>query len=75
MRVRAKEQNDARSLGVSDMLAIDDDKAIETFRLVDAIAETVDGEVAAKLIAKESRAALFATPLSCRRARRPKIRQ
>jgi NADPH:quinone reductase-like Zn-dependent oxidoreductase len=50
--VRAKELNDARSLGVSDVLAIDDDQAIEGFRLVDAIADTVGGEVAAKLIAK-----------------------
>ena|ERR1022692_2673226 len=37
------------SLGV---LAIDDDEAIGTFRSVDAIADTVGGEVAAKLIAK-----------------------
>jgi NADPH:quinone reductase-like Zn-dependent oxidoreductase len=50
--VRAKELNDARSLGVSDVLAIDDDKEIEKFRLVDAIADTVGGEVAAKLISK-----------------------
>ncbi len=50
--VRGKELNDARSLGVSDALAIDDDKAIEKFRLVDAIVDTVGGEVAAKLITK-----------------------
>jgi NADPH:quinone reductase-like Zn-dependent oxidoreductase len=50
--VRAKELDEARSLGVSDVLAIDDDKAIEKFHLVDAIADTVGGEVAAKLIAK-----------------------
>src|ERR1700728_1398942 len=50
--VRGKEQDDARSLGVSGVLAIDDDEAIETFRFVDAIADTVGGEVAAKLIAK-----------------------
>jgi NADPH:quinone reductase-like Zn-dependent oxidoreductase len=50
--VRGKELDEARSLGVSDVLAIDDDKAIEKFRLVDAIADTVGGEVAAKLIAK-----------------------
>jgi NADPH:quinone reductase-like Zn-dependent oxidoreductase len=50
--VRAKQLDDARSLGVSDALAIDDDKAIEEFRVVDAIADTVGGEVAAKLIAK-----------------------
>jgi len=50
--VRGNELDDARSLGVSDVLAIDDDQAIENFRLVDAIADTVGGEVAAKLIAK-----------------------
>jgi NADPH:quinone reductase-like Zn-dependent oxidoreductase len=50
--VRGKDLNDARSLGVSGVLAIDDDEAIGTFRLVDAIADTVGGEVAAKLIAK-----------------------
>src|ERR1700676_2825746 len=50
--VRGKELDDARSLGVSDVLSIDDDKAIEKFRLVDAIADTVGGDVAAKLIAK-----------------------
>jgi NADPH:quinone reductase-like Zn-dependent oxidoreductase len=50
--VRAKELDDARSLSVSDVLAIDDDEAIGNFRLVDAIADTVGGEVAAKLIAK-----------------------
>src|SRR5580698_7245505 len=50
--VRAKEFDAARSLGVSGVLAIDDDEAIEKFRLVDAIADTVGGETAAKLIAK-----------------------
>ena len=30
--VRGKELDDARSLGVSDVLAIDDDKATENFR-------------------------------------------
>jgi NADPH:quinone reductase-like Zn-dependent oxidoreductase len=50
--VRGKELDDARALGVSDVLAIDDDRAIEKFRLADAITDTVGGEVAAKLIAK-----------------------
>ena len=50
--VRGKELDDARSLGVSDLLAIDDDDAIGKFRLVDAIADTVGGKVAAKLITK-----------------------
>jgi NADPH:quinone reductase-like Zn-dependent oxidoreductase len=50
--VRGKELEAARSLGVSDVLAIDDDQAIAKFRLVDAIADTVGGDVAAKLIAR-----------------------
>jgi NADPH:quinone reductase-like Zn-dependent oxidoreductase len=57
--VRAKELSDARSLGVSDALAIDDDNAIEKFRLVDAIADTVGGEVAAKLISKVKQNGFF----------------
>jgi NADPH:quinone reductase-like Zn-dependent oxidoreductase len=50
--VRAKELDEARSLGVSGVLAIDDDNATQNFRLVDAIADTVGGNVAAKLIGK-----------------------
>jgi NADPH:quinone reductase-like Zn-dependent oxidoreductase len=57
--VRGKELDEARSLGVSDVLAIDDDKAIEKFRLVDAIADTVGGEIAAKLIAKVKQSGSF----------------
>jgi NADPH:quinone reductase-like Zn-dependent oxidoreductase len=50
--VRRKELENARSLGVSDTLAIDDDEAIKGFRMVDAIADIVGGDIAAKLIAK-----------------------
>jgi NADPH:quinone reductase-like Zn-dependent oxidoreductase len=50
--VRGKELDDARSLGVSGVLAIDDDDAIKKFPSVDAIADTVGGEVAGKLVAK-----------------------
>jgi NADPH:quinone reductase-like Zn-dependent oxidoreductase len=57
--VRGKELDDARSLGVSDVLAIDDDQAIENFRLVDAIADTVGGDVAAKLIARVKQGGSF----------------
>jgi NADPH:quinone reductase-like Zn-dependent oxidoreductase len=57
--VRGKKLDDARSLGVSDVFAIDDHKAIEKFRLVDAIADTVGGEVAAKLIAKIKQGGTF----------------
>src|SRR5580700_6637748 len=57
--VRGKQVDDARSLGVSDVLAIDDDESIEKFRLVDAIADTVGGEVAAKLMAKVKQNGFF----------------
>ena len=50
--VRGKDLEKAQSLGVPEVLAIDDDKAIEKFRVVDAIADTVGGEAAAKLIVK-----------------------
>ena len=50
--VRGRELESARSLGVSGVLAIDDDQAIQNFPLVDAIADTVGGDTAAKLIAK-----------------------
>lgn len=57
--VRASQLNDARPLGVADVLAIDDDTAIEKFRPVDAIADTVGGDVAAKLIAKVKHGGCF----------------
>ncbi len=57
--VRGKELDAARSLGVSGVLAIDDDEAIEKFPSVDAIADTVGGEVAAKLIAKVKQSGSF----------------
>jgi len=57
--VRGKELDEARSLGVSDVLAIDDDGAIEKFALVDAIADTVGGAVAAKLVARVKQGGSF----------------
>src|ERR1700722_18329108 len=57
--VRGKELDAARSLGVSGVLAIDDDEAIGAFPLVDAIADSVGGNVAAKLIAKVKQGGSF----------------
>ena len=50
--VRKTQLEGVRSLGVAGGLAIDDDQAIANFSAVDAIADTVGGEVAAKLLAK-----------------------
>jgi len=57
--VRATELDDARALGVSGVLAVDDDAAIEKFRFVDAIADTIGGEVSAKLIGKIKKGGVF----------------
>jgi NADPH:quinone reductase-like Zn-dependent oxidoreductase len=50
--VRGAQMEEARSLSVAGVLAIDDDEAIAAFGAVDAIADTVGGDVAKKLIAK-----------------------
>jgi NADPH:quinone reductase-like Zn-dependent oxidoreductase len=50
--VRARQLPEARALGAADTLAIDDDSAIASFAMVDGVADTVGGEVAAKLFGK-----------------------
>ena len=50
--VRTRQIESARSLGVSGVVAIDDDESIAKLSSLDAIADTVGGEVAVKLIAK-----------------------
>jgi NADPH:quinone reductase-like Zn-dependent oxidoreductase len=50
--VRARQLPQARALGVSDTVAIDDEDAIASLAMVDAVADTVGGETAAKLFSK-----------------------
>jgi NADPH:quinone reductase-like Zn-dependent oxidoreductase len=50
--VRGRQLPEARALGVSDVVAIDDDSAIAKLPMVDGIADTVGGETAVKLIGK-----------------------
>jgi NADPH:quinone reductase-like Zn-dependent oxidoreductase len=57
--VRKNQQEDARSLGTSGVVAIDDDEAIAKLGFVDVIADTVGGEVAAKLISKVKQGGTF----------------
>ncbi len=47
--VRARQLPEAQTLGVFDAIAIDDDAAIAALAPVDAVADTVGGETAAKL--------------------------
>ena len=50
--VRRNQLQDARALGTAAVVAIDDDDAIAKLAPVDAMADTVGGETAAKLIAR-----------------------
>jgi len=50
--VRARQLPEALSLGAADTVAIDDDAALAALPQVDAVADTVGGETAAKLFAK-----------------------
>jgi NADPH:quinone reductase-like Zn-dependent oxidoreductase len=50
--VRKRSLKDAESLGVSGVVAIDDDDAIASLGPLDAIADTVGGDVASKLFKK-----------------------
>jgi NADPH:quinone reductase-like Zn-dependent oxidoreductase len=50
--VRGRQMREARTLDVSDVVAIDDSEAIRQLPLVDAVADTVGGETAAKIFAR-----------------------
>lgn len=50
--VRARQLAEAESLGADSALALDDDDAIARLEAVDGVADTVGGEIAAKLLGK-----------------------
>lgn len=50
--VRKRNMEEARSLGAADVVAIDDDAAIAKLGIVDAVADTVGGETAVRLMSK-----------------------
>jgi NADPH:quinone reductase-like Zn-dependent oxidoreductase len=50
--VRKRQLSDARALGAAEVVALDDDEAFTKFPLVDAVADTVGGAVAAKFLSK-----------------------
>ena len=57
--VRKKQLETAGSLGTAGVVAIDDDDAIAKLGLIDVVADTVGGDVAAKLIAKVKQGGTF----------------
>lgn len=50
--VRARQVEEAQSLGVSSIVALDDEAAMAELEMVDGVADTVGGQVAAKLLDK-----------------------
>jgi NADPH:quinone reductase-like Zn-dependent oxidoreductase len=61
--VRKNQFGEARDLGADQVVAIDDDQAIANLPQLDAVADTVNGEVAQKLIAKVKPGGVFASVL------------
>jgi NADPH:quinone reductase-like Zn-dependent oxidoreductase len=62
--VRKTQIEEARALGADRILALDDATAVAGLELLDAIADTVNGPTAAKLIGKLKQGGVFATVLS-----------
>jgi NADPH:quinone reductase-like Zn-dependent oxidoreductase len=61
--VRKKQMDEAVSLGAIAAIDLDDDKSIASLGIVDAVADTVNHDVAAKLIAKVKPGGIFASVL------------
>jgi len=61
--VRRKQIEEAKKLGAVEAIPIDDDDAIAKLGLVDAVADTVGGNVAAKLLAKVKQGGVFGSVL------------
>jgi NADPH:quinone reductase-like Zn-dependent oxidoreductase len=61
--VRKSHLEEAGDIGADQVVAIDDNAAIANLPQLDAVADTVDGETAQKLIAKVKRGGVFASVL------------
>jgi NADPH:quinone reductase-like Zn-dependent oxidoreductase len=62
--VRKGQIEEARALGTDRILALDDETAVAGLELLDAIADTVNGPTATKLIGKLKQGGVFASVLS-----------
>ena len=61
--VRKKHLKEAATLGADQVIAIDDDEAISKMPMLDAVADTVGGSTAEKLIAKVKKGGTFGSVL------------
>lgn len=62
--VRKKQLEEAHTLGADEVLALDDDAALNKLGFLDAVADTVNGTTAEKLIGKVKQGGIFATVVS-----------
>ena len=62
--VRGRQRLEAESLGADEIVALDDPKALDKLPLLDAIADTVDGDVVESLLPKLKRGGVLGTVLS-----------
>ena len=61
--VLKRQVGEAKTIGADQVVATDDDNAIANLALLDAVADTVDGKTAEKLIAKVKQGGVFASVL------------
>jgi NADPH:quinone reductase-like Zn-dependent oxidoreductase len=61
--VKKSQLKDAATLGADEVLALDDDAAIDKLGFIDAVADTVNGETAQKLLGKVKQGGIFASVL------------
>jgi NADPH:quinone reductase-like Zn-dependent oxidoreductase len=61
--VRKKQMEEAKAIGADRVLALDDDNALKGLEPVDAVADTVSGPTAEKLISKVKHGGVFASVL------------
>lgn len=59
--VRKKQRDEAKEIGADDVIALDDDAEMEKLGYVDAIANTVAGETAERLMGKVKQGGVFAS--------------
>jgi NADPH:quinone reductase-like Zn-dependent oxidoreductase len=57
--VRGKQKEEAMELGADEVIALDDDGDLERLGFLDAVADTVNGETAQKLIAKVKQGGVY----------------
>jgi NADPH:quinone reductase-like Zn-dependent oxidoreductase len=61
--VRKKQLDEAKALGADQVIALDDDEALEKLGALDAVADAVGGETATKLLGKVAPGGVFASVL------------